>query len=112
MSSAPNPAVTITFDQLKELIKEIKKPSAEEAERIEKEKALKLRAQREKVEQARIEMAEKKRREDSCPHRKPNGETTVMGQRHSDGMVHPICFRCQKEFPPRKARSEEDIISD
>jgi hypothetical protein len=112
----------LTFEQLRELlaaesasadrrmlemIKEIKKPSPEEQEKMDKEKALKARAQQQRIAIAEKDMRSKAEHEARCSHKKEKGESAVFGQRHSDGMVHPICVRCQHEFPPYKPRAEE-----
>lgn len=35
-----------------------------------------------------------------CDHHKPDGRSAVVGQKHSDGLVHPLCLNCQKLFDP------------
>ncbi len=34
----------------------------------------------------------------TCPHRKPNGHSSLGGQKDSNGNLHLICLSCQKEF--------------
>lgn len=36
----------------------------------------------------------------ACQHKKPDGRASIGGQVNSDGLIHPICLRCQFEFPP------------
>ena len=103
----PEQSVTLTFNQLKELIQEIRKPSQVEQEKLDAEAALKRRQQEQRVETARQEMASKAARESRCSHTKERGESAVYGQKHSDGLVHPICVRCQKLFPTYKPRAED-----
>jgi hypothetical protein len=112
----------LTFEQLRELlaaesaaadrrmlemVKEIKKPTAEEQEKIDREREFKLRAARQRVEIAHNDMRAKAEHESRCDHKKEKGESAVFGQRHSDGLVHPLCVRCQHEFPPYKPRAED-----
>lgn len=101
------PSINLTVSQFKEIIAELRKPSPEEQEKIDKEKAFKKRAMEQRVEIARQEMAAKAERENRCNHKKEKGESAVFGQKHSDGMVHPICVRCQKQFEPYKPRAED-----
>ena len=43
-----------------------------------------------------------------CNHTsEDNRFTLIRGQVHNDGMHHPICVRCLKEFPPRRPLGEE-----
>jgi hypothetical protein len=104
------PVINLTFNQIKDIIAELKKPNPLEAEKIEKEQQLRQRAKEEKIEQVRLDAEMKRQREEGCSHRKQNGESTIMGQIHSDGMRHSVCFRCQKEFPPQKVSMQEMVL--
>jgi hypothetical protein len=44
--------------------------------------------------------------QDSCGHCSQDGTSTVLNsQIHNDGMIHPFCARCMKEFDPIPAKS-------
>lgn len=103
----PTGNISLTVAQFKEIIQELRKPSAEDQEEIDKNKLMKERAAKQRVEVARQEMAAKAEREQRCNHKKEKGESAVFGQKHSDGFVHPICVRCQKQFDPYKPRAED-----
>lgn len=110
--SRPETSVSMTPTQLRDfaaaLVAELRKPTEEQQEEIQKKKDILERAKRDKIELVRIEMESKRSREENCSHKKQNGDTCIMGQKHSDGKVHPICVRCQKEFPPYALRPEMD----
>ena len=41
-------------------------------------------------------------------HRSEDGRfSLIRGQVHNDGLYHPLCIRCMKEFPPRKPQGEQ-----
>ena len=109
----PEPSISLTAAQLKDMMiafaQEIRRPTPEQEEETQKKKELLARTKADKLELVRIEMESKAQREASCAHLKQNGQSTIMGQKHSDGKIHPICLRCQKEFPPYRARTEEDV---
>ena len=94
--------VTLTMGDIKDLIAEIKKPSELEQEKIDQERQLRERRRRESIALATLEMEQKALKQSNCNHTKPNGKPCIGGQIHSDGMVHMICLRCQKEFTPTK----------
>ncbi len=108
----PEASISLTATELKDMMiafaQELRKPTPEQEEEARQRKAILERAKRDKLELVRIEIEAKKQREEGCAHKKQNGESTVMGQKHSDGKVHPICIRCQKEFEPFKLRSEQE----
>lgn len=102
-----DPQVTMTLSQLKEMIAfaaaEFKRPSADEQEKLDKEKMLLDRKRKEGIEVAKFEEDQRKLAQTNCPHRKPDGSSTIhLGQIYSDGMIHPICVRCQMLLPARE----------
>ena len=40
-------------------------------------------------------------------HTKENGRSAINGQVHNDGLYHPVCFRCFKEFTPQRPGHEQ-----
>jgi hypothetical protein len=105
-----DPVINLTYSQIKEIISEIKKPDPFEQEKQAQAQALRDRAKAEKLEMVKLEAEQKHNREANCSHRKQNGESTIMGQIHSDGMRHAVCFRCQKEFPPQKVSMQDMVL--
>lgn len=105
----------LTKDQLESLIAKAietavrvaKEPTEEEQMKKLQEEEERDRRRKEAVELARVEEESKKAAWASCSHTKPNGQRSVSGQIHSDGLVHPICLRCQFPFPPFKPSAEQ-----
>jgi len=112
------PSVSMTPSQLKEMLiafaHELRKPTAEQEAEAAKKKDDLERAKQQKIELVRLDAQAKIDRENRCdigmgPHRKQNGETTIFqGQIFSDGYYHPMCIRCQKQFPKVKAYPERE----
>lgn len=97
-------SLTMTKDELLAIIthaiQELKKPDAETAAKLAIERERRESDMRAMVELAKTQELETRRRQETCSHRKENGERSVGGQIHSDGKIHPICLRCQKQFTP------------
>jgi hypothetical protein len=93
-----------TYQQLQDLIRgavqEAKRPDAETEERLAAEKMRRERAKAEMVLAVQAEQDNRRRAQQTCQHQKERGESAVGGQINSDGLIHPICLRCQKEFSP------------
>lgn len=87
-------------------IQEMKKPTTEEQEKIDEDKKRREQQNKQRVELAKAEVGKKKIRMERCPHLKQDGRTTIGGQIIQDGLVHPICVRCQSEFAPFKPTPE------
>lgn len=96
----------ITLEQLAFFAEQLKKPDAETAERLAKEKQRREAARKATVEVAMLEVEQKVRRETNCDHKKENGKPAWVGQVHSDGLFHPICQHCQKAATPYKPTPE------
>jgi hypothetical protein len=79
-------------------IAELRKPSAAEAEKEEKEKARILQARKNAAEQGAAVEAQIRAEQASCTHMKPNGAHTFRGQCHSDGWAEIKCVRCLLRF--------------
>lgn len=84
-------------------VQEMKKPSEEEAQAAAEKKARLLANQKASAD----EQMERKRQEDAnqlaCGHMKAppySDQHTLNGQIHGDGLFHPICRHCGKEFDP------------
>lgn len=105
---AQEAVITITPQQLQDilqaqartLVEELRKPDPETAAKQEAERKRLREAREHAVQVAIAEEQSKKAKQDACGHVKENGKSTVSGQKHSDGLVHPVCLRCQKEFTP------------
>lgn len=91
---------------LEAIVKAAKEPSAEEKEKREKEEAMRKRALEENMKIVKEEMELRRRTQELCGHKKENGKSCVGGQIHSDGLIHPLCLRCGKEFTPVKPSGE------
>jgi hypothetical protein len=93
----------LTQQQLQEIIvnaiREGKKPDEETAAKMAEEKARKEANRVAMLELAKTEIEGKLNREARCSHTRPeDGKRMIGGQVHSDGMIHPLCLRCGKEF--------------
>lgn len=60
---------------------------------------------RAEVERAR---QEKEWHQNNCTHTHDNGKTAKCGQIHNDGLYHPICVKCLKEFTPIRPYKEQN----
>jgi hypothetical protein len=96
----------LTMDQLMAFATEMRKPDPEVVAERQATKDRLIQMRKQNAEAARIEIEQKNRRQNSCSHTMPRGERAVFGQSHSDGLFHPICVVCQKEFPPVKLQGE------
>lgn len=102
--------INLSFDDLQKLIvmaiKTAKEPDDETKLKNDEEKTRKASNLRQMIENAKITEENQKRSQARCGHRKGDGQSTVYGQIHSDGKIHPICVRCQKLFtayaPPQE----------
>lgn len=103
--------IVLTATQLQEAItnavvtavKEMKKPSDEEAQATADKKARLLANQKASAEEQVQRQKDQAAIQAACGHMKapPYGDQhTIVGALHSDGMFHPVCFRCSKEFDP------------
>lgn len=97
----PRGGVLMTPDQIRELlvsvVAEMKKPTAQEQEKLDKETEQKRRDQIARVEVGRAEEQRRKSEQARCSHLRPDGKPRTGGQLHSDGKVHIFCLGCQKE---------------
>jgi hypothetical protein len=114
---APEAGTTLTWEQVQELlekqatqnrenmlemVKELRKPDPEEQAKREQERENRIRSAREQAQMAAEEEAQRKATQAACSHTKENGRSCIMGQVHSDGCYHGICFRCGYAAPPQK----------
>lgn len=87
----------------KTFAEELKKPSAEEQAKIDAERGRMLSNQQSSILAAQQRQAMTDAQQNACGHMKGpkyEGQTTVAAPLHSDGLHHPICLRCNKQFPP------------
>lgn len=91
---------SFTVEDVKEIVRAAREPSEEEKAKQKKEKELQDRRRKEAIILAKEEEEAVRKRQANCSHLKESGKTAVMGQVHSDGLYHPLCIKCQKEFTP------------
>lgn len=100
----------ITTEQLIQFAEALKKPSLEEQARMDADRERQIQNRKQNAEAARVEIEQKALHQSRCNHKMERGENAVFGQAHSDGMFHPICVRCLKEFPPVKLSAEQMMM--
>ena len=93
-------SVVLTFEQIRELIREAKAPDADTQEKKQNEEVRRKARLEQMLSEANLQERNARMQQSQCGHKKQDGESTVRGQIHSDGLVHPICLRCQKMFTP------------
>ena len=76
-------------------------PSAEEAAKVEQEKARLLNRRKTMIRLAQVEEREKARKQANCDHKKPDGTFAIGGQEMSNSRDVKICLRCQKVIMDR-----------
>ena len=98
-AGAAQPMMTLTMEQIQQIVTMLKAPSPQEAAKQKEEEERQQRNRESMLELGRAEIAAKEKRERDCSHKKERGEWAIGGQEHTDGFIHPICMRCGKEFP-------------
>ncbi len=88
------------------LITEMRKPDQETLDKKERERIRLERQKEDMIKVANMEIAATRANQAACSHKKENGRTLFHGQEHSDGMVHPICLRCQFLMPPYRVTAD------
>ena len=104
-------SINLSADQITDIIKmairEAKEPDDETKAKMAAEKAQREERMRQMIEYAQEEEKAKKMAMERCAHKKQDGSTTIhTGQIYSDGMIRPLCVRCQKIFTAYKAPME------
>lgn len=79
-----------------EAIAEMKKPTPEEQEKLNKEKEKELRMVKARIEVGKAEQERRTARQRNCAHKRPDGSWAASGQEFSDGSAKIICLQCQK----------------
>lgn len=105
-AQAPQAPISLTYEQLQELMRAAREPNEFEREKLERERDQRLGRAKHAAELAKSEEAQKARRWDGCAHYETyNGRKfwKWMGQVNSDGMVYPVCNLCHCEAPPFSA---------
>jgi hypothetical protein len=100
--------VTLTAEELQAIItssitaaiKAAKEPTPEEAAKLAKEREQEKRRELEKVALAMAEQEKLENQWKGCPHKKERGESALMGQICSDGLIHLVCVKCGWSKPP------------
>jgi hypothetical protein len=92
--------INLNMDQLMALIREMKKPDDETMAAKAAEDKRKKDAMDSMIALTKLEQENRARGQKNCPHEKQDKTSTWYGQVHSDGLIHPICVRCQKEATP------------
>lgn len=89
-------AISITKEDLVELVREMRRPDPEHEEKLRKEAEFRKQRALRRVRIAKADEEAKKRREAMCAHRKPNGQPSTGFSEYSNGRVQEMCLRCQK----------------
>lgn len=82
---------------------ELKKPTPEEQAKIDADKANKQRILEASIAEAQRDEQKKQHDQLMCSHMKPHpyvGKTRIVAPLHGDGLHHPKCLFCHKEFKP------------
>lgn len=77
-------------------IAEIKKPTAEEQVKLDKEREKRSRMAHSRAEVGKMEKERREAQQRTCRHRRPDESWAVSGQNFSDGKGRLICLQCQK----------------
>ena len=96
----PAVGISLTFEQIKELIKAAKAPDDETVRLKAEAEARRQEQMTQMIAIAKIEEETRRNSQDRCGHKKSDQSSTIYGQIHSDRKIHPICVRCQKLFAP------------
>jgi hypothetical protein len=92
--------------QTKFLAEELRKPTAEQAEKLEKERLQRIRNAKAEAEQAKLDERFRNGQKEFCSHVKQDKSTRWGGQVGSDGCVRFHCNNCHDILPPVKAPIE------
>jgi hypothetical protein len=93
-------------ERMMKAIAEIKKPSPEEQEKLDKERARTIKRSQERVAEAKAMEEGQIQAQRLCHHIKRDGSPAWGGQVNSDGNFRPICTQCRLIGPPIKAPKE------
>jgi hypothetical protein len=85
----------------REMAIELRKPTPEEAAKLDAERNRLLAARKQAAESGRLEISMIKQQQTQCQHQKPNGEHTFRGIVHSNGWAVIKCQRCLITFTVR-----------
>lgn len=88
---------------------ELKKPDPEELAKKEAEKARRAENRAQMIQMIQEGDAKRLAQQAMCErygHKKENGRSGISGQVHSDGLLHLLCVRCNKQFPGVKPDQE------
>lgn len=96
----------LTMEQLMAFAGEMRKPDPEVVAERAAAKARVIEGKRQNNIAIAAQIAATLQRQSNCPHKMPRGENAISGQQHSDGMIHPICVICQKEFTAYRPQGE------
>lgn len=80
-----------------------KKPDEDTAKKQAEDKARMLKNQQQSIAEQMSIKQQITDYQSACQHQKGGvyaGQHTMTGIIHGDGLFHPVCFRCSKEFPP------------
>lgn len=93
------------------MVQEMKKPSAAEQAKLDKEEMLLARRRETRRQELLAEEAARKGQQERCPHQKKHPRSGAFisawgGQVNSDGCWHPVCTVCGMEGPAVKAPME------
>lgn len=97
----------LSMEQLMQFATELRKPDPELVAEREAAKTRLLEVKRQNHIVVAAQIAATALRQANCSHKMPRGENAISGQQHSDGLVHPLCVICQKEFTPYKPAGDQ-----
>lgn len=83
-----------------EVVAAMKAPTKEEQKKLDEEAVKRQEFLAACLAEGKQAAKNKALNEARCGHVKPDGSTAYHGQIHSDGLIHPICIRCQKLRTP------------
>lgn len=117
-----SPAVSLSFEQMKDLMatmartmgEEMRKPTAEEQLKLDEAARRKERDNVARLEVGKAAQAERDARSRGCNHRMDNGrsEKYSIGQQIcSDGMIHVFCVRCCNDIKTFKPSPDQVSVS-
>lgn len=108
-TAQPMFTATDLLNAVKVMAQEMKKPSDEDQQKKDEDKARLMQNQQNSIAEAKAHDQQKKANEDACSHMKGHpyqGKTRIVAPFHSDGLFHPICQQCHKEFKPFPAGNQ------
>ncbi len=96
-------------EALVEAIREVRKPTEREQQKLDQEAQHALRQMLGRIEMAKNADAQRIAVQASCPHKRPNGVTQFIAAVQSDGYYRPYCNACGKQIGKIRATDQQKI---